>query len=110
MPNLEESLNQLKQCAFPSFPEDDALSNWVEELAEFDGYVVGIAASATAGGQLNIARLNKQSAQFRLAFTSLSRTYPEPKDNHIYQACGRYLELVEGVVRALNWHVSVERR
>jgi hypothetical protein len=104
MPTIEQALEQLKATAFPEFPEDDTLSDWVGELAEFDGYVAGLAMSAIGGGQVDLRRLGDQAKHFRSVFAQLPRSYPAPEDDEIYSACEQYLKLVEGVVDAMNEH------
>jgi len=101
MATIKQALEQLDETEFPVFPEDDALSDWVGELAEFDGYVAGLAMSASGGAKVDVRQLSEQAKRFREAFAQLPTSYAVAEDNAIYSACNRYLELIEALVMAI---------
>jgi len=106
MATIEQVTNQLEITPFPEFPEDDTLSDWVAELAEFDGYVAGMAMTAKAGGEVNVRQLSEQAKHFSAAFAQLPTTYSAPEDNEIYLACNLYLRLIENLVAAIREYRS----
>ena len=64
---LERSFNALKALDFPRGEvESDDLADWILELAEFDGYVAGLATSILAKGSADTSKLSDEAAKLRL--------------------------------------------
>jgi hypothetical protein len=48
---LSDALEALKELPFPGHPDDPDLAEWVLELTELDGHVVGLATSALSSAR-----------------------------------------------------------
>lgn len=100
-PTLSETLAELKAKKFPEFPDNEALSKWVAELAEMDGHVVGLAMQVEAGQYIDKALLRKQFADFSAAFNEVSINGLCANDQNIHRDCKLYILLLKGVVKSL---------
>ena len=99
--NYTEVLQTLKERKFPEFPDDDAFSNWVAELAEMGGHVTGLAMQAAAGQNIDKCLLKTQYAEFQSTFCGLSVTTFNEKDKTIHAECTAYIRLLGDVVESL---------
>ena len=68
--SLSILLARLKKTNFPEFPDDETFSNWVAELEEMDGHIVGLAQQTEAGQQIDRRALQSQVAELRASFDS----------------------------------------
>lgn len=84
---LSEALEQLKELPFPDHPDDPDLAEWVLELAELDGHIVGLA--TTALGSARICPTESVAAAQHEAL--LSEMGAVGEDEAIYNDCRGYV-------------------
>ena len=92
---------RLQKTKFPEFPDDDMFSDWVAELAEMDGHIVGLTLQAESGLQIDKRQLQKQFGELRNSFEMLHISKLSDNDRSSYQACREYLTLLEALVEAM---------
>ena len=97
MNKLALKLQMHNRLQFPNFPEDDDFADWVAELAETDGYYVGLAQSLLANCNIDkidfshVGKLRSSVAQF----SSIEQDY------EIYRQCLDYLQSIEECVKQM---------
>lgn len=100
MDELQNALRELTSLAFPdSSIEGEELAELFAQLAEADGYIVGIAQSVLAGDRAPFDRRELD------CFEGLSRRFDllvvSEDDRSVYEACRRYLKSIQKVADVL---------
>lgn len=91
-------INEMKERKCPRIPDDEKFADWVSELREMDGYVVGLAMQVESGQSIDGRSLIKNYADFRNAFGNFSKTHFSDDDQVIYEECREYMSLLDGLV------------
>lgn len=96
-PALSQALEELKGLAFPGHPNDSELAEWVLDLAELDGHVVGLAVSALASGRSDLAR-SSECARHEARFTRLGVAESDEAIYHSGRLYVRRLQCIENLL------------
>jgi len=96
---LKDILEKMRRHPFPEFADNDELGEWMEELAEFDGHIAGLASSQLGGEVVDTSGLSEQMNDLFLQFEDI-RGLSE-KDSAIYNECSTYLKIIQGLVALL---------
>lgn len=70
--SLRVALNNHLKIPFPSFSKPAALRDWIADLADLDGYVVGIAQSKLRGGKV-IHEMGEKIIKLRKKLHAISK-------------------------------------
>lgn len=84
---LSEALEQLKQRPFPDHPDDPDLAEWVLELAELDGHIVGLATTALASARMG-PTVSVAAVQHKALLSEMGAV---GDDEAIYNDCCSYI-------------------
>ncbi len=95
---LEKSFLKHKELKFPKFPEDDNLSEWLEELIEIDSYYVGIISSLIENKKLNIDEKMVDIKFLNNLNNSLMNFSITKKDMEVFKECKLYLKSLKDLV------------
>ena len=79
---------------FPEFAEDDALADWIGDLAELGGYFAGIISSKLSGSSTDKIQTEKLK-RFRMRLENIN---VEEEDIKIKNYCSEYLKTIEEMV------------
>lgn len=93
---LNTAFDKLKATAFPGYAESDDLADWISDLAEFDGYVAGIASTIIGGGRVSIDKLHRELDEMKIRLSAIDE-FPED-DQLVYDSCTKYMQALEEVV------------
>jgi hypothetical protein len=94
---LSEALSDLKRLPFPGHPADPDLADWILELAELDGYLVGLATTAVASRRPEVVR----SEEARHHEAVLNRMGAVGDDEPIYDDCRSFIGKLVVIERIL---------
>jgi len=97
---LKDVFASLQILTFPSSAESDDLANWITELAEFDGYVAGIATMLLSRGDADTSSLEKQMGELMARLDGLHQCIPA-EDTCIYDECKRYAATLKDVIKSI---------
>ena len=92
-------LEYLKRLPFPAWANDDALSDWQTELAEFDGFLAGLAYKALGGEKPDSNMVAQHLHQLRAGLDAIDALSAE--DRTIRTECEAYLGALEDLARSL---------
>lgn len=96
---LEDAIQRHMDMYFPGriFIDDD-LSDWKLELAELQGYVIGITTNLSNNQQF----LPKLPAQMKEMRDKLEAIHPiDPRDQKLKEYCNEYFSVLEQVVEEI---------
>lgn len=96
---INTQIDHLKSLAFPAWADDDALVDWQAELAEVDGYLVGLAYSALNGEKIDTQLAAQHIRRLRSTLETIDHVSAE--DRTIRDQCVAYLIALEGLVHSL---------
>ena len=97
--SLEKAMKQHYEMRFPEFPNNDAFADWVASLAEYGGYVCGLATQVASGNDINFARLEIQHGQMTAQFNAIYSASFDLQDQAIHDACLVYMDCLDSLVR-----------
>lgn len=97
-PDLQLAVDALQQMPFPAGSAHEGVDELHAELAEYDGYVAGLAQRALNGERVRLHQLQRDPA-LRVALESLVRESAEPA-SHDAARLLTYLNALERVVDA----------
>ena len=99
--DLKTAFEDLWNLKFPDPVETDDLADWIMELAEFDGYVAGIASTILKHGSTDTDTTNVGS-KFEEFGERLSKIrITADGDRSTYEECKNYLEVLRAVVNEI---------
>lgn len=91
---LQKSFDAFVCLPFPKGSEDEALTDWIAELAELDGFYAGIATSLLQGRKVKIKEFPKLDGLFK----ELEKLHQHSRINaHQYHAFHLYLTALENL-------------
>ena len=95
---LKKCFDELRGMNFPEPGESDELADWIGELAEFDGYIAGLATTALAGSAIkDIPKDEVENMKLRLVSI---KDIPD-EDMSVRSECVSYLDVLERLIAAL---------
>ncbi len=97
MDRLSHKLKLHAKLEFPDFPKNDDFADWVAELAETDGYYVGLAQSELA----NCKGINIEFSHMTNLKHTLCQFSSIEEDKEIYFQCQTYLRSMEEFVEQM---------
>jgi hypothetical protein len=95
---LQTAMDVLRRLDFPGHPNDPDLAEWILDLAELDGHLVGLASTALA------SRASHSATRLDSASTHRARLHVIKvvgADKAIYDQCVAYAVALERVEAAL---------
>lgn len=96
MADTNAMLKKHRSLTFPQFPEDDQFAEWLSELAEVDGYYVGLASAGAREFQKKANMSFLADIETKLEkFAMLGGG-----DKLIYEKCKSYVQSLKEVVMA----------
>lgn len=96
---LKALLDNHVSLPFPSHPDNDELSNWIIDLAELDGFYIGIALSALNAKKIkcvDLSDIEKVKNNLQNIFVTTEN------DKKIAQACKVYVASIEKIIHEIN--------
>ena len=89
--NEQDIINGFIELPFPEFPEDEKLSEWIADLAQFESTIVG----ASTTGNIN----NAMVSRFYDFCNRLAELEPSASnDKVIYDYCKKYIKHLEDII------------
>jgi hypothetical protein len=89
---------EMRQMKIPAFPNNESISNFIENIIELDSYYAGLALTAVEGGRVLI---NDLYAMGELRNTLNSIQAYDDEDKKALDECGLYFKKIEEVDQLL---------
>lgn len=97
--SLETAMKQHYEMRFQEFPNNDAFADWVASLAEYGGYVYGLATQVFSGIDINYVQLEMQHGEMTAQFNAIYSASFNLQDQAIHDACLVYMYCLDSLVR-----------
>jgi hypothetical protein len=94
---LQSTVADLKGIPFPDHPSDLDLSDWILELSELDGHLVGVASTMVGSVRPRVS-VTDEAEQHGRRLSSISVV---GDDEGIYRQCVAYIDKLIGLERML---------
>lgn len=97
--SLQKLLKTHQNLPFPTINNNEELADWITDLAEADGYYVGLAVSLIAGKSIKRIPSSTHLQQMRKRLEKLKES--EHIDGKLFKQCLNYLLSLEKLAKAL---------
>ncbi len=101
---LKNLCSEIYKLRFPDFPEDDNLNDWLTNLIEIDGHIIGITNTilnnTNNSVNINTIKLVTLLVELRRELNNINNI--SNNDKIIYCECEKYLSSLEAIVHCLN--------
>ncbi len=105
--HLKELYQKLTHTTLPCFSENNQLANWIEDLILTDGYLAGLALSASEGEQILQKEL-PDLEKLERALSDINTT--NKKDAEIQSQCQNYLGLLKDIRQAMKTNDNFNKK
>ncbi len=95
---IKQYFDDMQSVPFPDAGESDDLADWIADLAELDGHIAGLAATALGGFRVMSVPKNKM-AEMKARLQAIDNIPPE--DVIVREQCEAYFAALQRVAEAL---------
>lgn len=101
--SLRAAWKELQSLPFPEHPDDDVLAGWLLDLAELDGHIAGLAATALGSRGAAPVLLSREVAAHAALLEQINVA---AEDAAVYDECIAYIARLQRVADALGGRAS----